>query len=203
MTITDPRGKATGSSGNNTGWKLGAVFMFVLAVLGAIPTIRDLYSAWVLDVDWSEVPFAVQQRRLWEKNYMCATQPGQEVANEQKLQVRVLTCPSGDVLVTVYQPGKSGRALWVPAEGFKSAALAIPGMGVAHAQERTPGKIVVAQGDFSIMCQEWVDKQSKRKIVRIIKLDGKCFREEINVLTGEIGPRVEVPCNTKCADKIK
>lgn len=195
MTIRDQHGPQGESKRMATGWKLGATFMFVLAVVGAVPTVMELYKAYVLGIDWSQVPFAVQQRRLWEKNYMCASQPGYEVPTDQPVSVRVVPCPSGDVLVTVYPSGAEGRAIWVPAEGFKSAGGFFS--GIAHAQDRAPGGSETTVGTFAIQCQEW-SSEEKTKIVRIVKQGERCFREEINVLTGKIGPRVEVACTSKC-----
>ncbi len=48
---------------------------------------------------------------------------------------------------------------------------------------------------MEVVCQSLV---SKSQLVRIVKEDGKCFRETMSPVRGSVDKREEVPCETKC-----
>ncbi len=185
------------SSGGRV-WRVSAIFTMVLAIVGAIPTAIDLYRAWVLGISWGEVPFAVQQRELWEKNLMCATKPGQEIQTEQQIVVRIQACESGDVLVTAFPPGVDGRSVWMPAEGFQSTAtMSLFSAALAQGAPQT-GPTSQTRA-FSVQCQEWAEGGvDSGLLIRVVTEGNVCYKEQVNIFTGAIKLREEVACDASC-----
>jgi hypothetical protein len=186
------------SSGGRV-WRISAIVTMILAIVGAVPTAIDLYQAWVLGIKWGQVPFAVQQRELWEKNLMCATKPGQEIQTEQQIVVRIQACESGDVLVTAFPPGVDGRSVWMPAEGFQASASAFGLFGAALAQDAPQTGQSTQIRAFSVQCQEWAEGgPSSGLLIRIVTEGNVCFKEQVNIFTGAITLREEAACNAAC-----
>ena len=195
---------ATGSRRNWRQWFLAPAV--IGAMLGAIPTGIDLYKSFQYDVGYSDVKHAEEQRRLWMKNFACAQSMSyQQVKTTDGIQVQVGACPNGDVLIEVAPPRGTRILEWISLDRIRSAAAAsaLSLIGRAHASalhgspnERTamPGTRL-AQATVNVVCQKLLNPS---KIIRIVKQDGKCYREEIDVMKGKVANRREVPCNTTC-----
>jgi len=206
MTLPTPEEKPPPSGGN---WKLAAFIILALTILGSVPTIIRAYHVLNMNVSWAEAPFALHQHALWQRNWMCASAPGEEArlaaskgnqstAGQQLetffgLTVRVQGCANGDVLVRTVGADGTGRALWVAADGYEldqeSAALAALTSAQASG-EATP---------FAVMCQAWAGNEPNRgKVVRVISRKGTCIREMINIYRGEVLRTETVPCDAEC-----
>jgi hypothetical protein len=197
-------------------WKLAAFLILALTILGSIPTVVHIFYWTTLGVSWGEVPFARQQQALWQRNWMCATGPGEQARLSARgndataarrietftgLRLRVQACPNGDVLARTVTPDGTGRAVWIASEGFEIEEASLAGVMSALAQEiRSSPRARVSDADFSVMCQAWGEGRSDSgRVVRIISLPGDCIREEIDILTGKVVSAETVPCNAECA----
>lgn len=68
-------------------------------------------------------------------------------------------------------------------------------IGAAQADVAQSKGVRLAQGGMEVMCQSLVSKQ---QLVRVVKENGKCFREIMSPVRGSVDKREEVPCETKC-----
>lgn len=176
---------------------------FLVAIAGAVPTGLDLLKAYQFGVSYSDVNRASEQQKLWEKNFQCtANLKYQEVKTQENVLVKVGACNTGDVLINAVIPEKNKRVVqWVSLEKLASSASLFPVINSAHAQA-VPHSLDVqlAQAPITgkVQCQEWVGN-TRTKLQRIVDEGGKCFVENIDVLTGKVSDRKEVPCDTKCA----
>jgi len=196
-------------------WKLAAFLILALTILGSIPTVVHVYHLVTLGVNWSEVPFARHQQALWQRNWMCASGPGEDTALSDQaesapsarrietftgLRLRVQACPNGDVLARTVTADGTGRAVWIASEGFEVEEASLTGIMTAIAQENltSPGGHT-RDADFSIMCQEWKDGTESGLVVRVVSLPGGCVREVIDIFTGKVVSAETVPCSAECA----
>lgn len=197
-------------------WKIAAFFILAVSIGFSLPTLVHSYHWVTLGVSWGEVPFARSQQRLWQRNWMCASGPGEDARLSAQpdgtaaarrietftgLRLRVQACPNADVLARTVTAAGTGRAVWIAAEGFGGEEASISGVMRALAQEarRSPG---ASEGDasFSIMCQAWgAGGSDSARVVRVISLPGGCIREDIDILTGKVVSAESVPCSAECA----
>ena len=193
---------ANGENGMATLKLLGAVAAFGVTTIGSIPTALDFFNAMKLGVGWDQVSYAREQQRLWENNFACASQPGQEVKTSDNLRVRVQACSNGNVLISVFQPNGQGRSEWVPIDRFthgakRSLFSAVQLIGTAHADESRPqAPVLFAQNSVTVMCLAKDD--ASRTIIRVVNEAGQCFRETVSIRSGEVESREAVSCDTKC-----
>ena len=168
--------------------RVAMALVFVLALGGAIPQYATWFKAFTAGAPSTTLHTALEQERLWEKNFTCATQLDQNskdyaaIAGDN-VHVVVWACPSGDVLVTTESPQEaaSPRSVWVP------LALA--------AAQRSPAGWRVAR-ITQVLCQKWL---SNKRILRRVRLtDGSCRDEVINTRTGRVVRSRPAPCNPQC-----
>ena len=177
---------------------------FVVAVAGAIPQYATWIKALATGVPSTVLHTALEQERLWEKNFACATrldQNSQDYAaiTGDKVHVVVWACPSGDVLVTTESPQQTvlPRSVWVP-------FAAMPGEAghwaplIREAFAAGPGRA----GDWrlarivNVLCQKWL---RDGYILRRVRLDnGRCRDEVINTRTGQVVQSRSAPCDPRC-----
>lgn len=176
---------------------------FLVAIAGAIPTGLDLIKAYQFGVSFGSVRSAEEQQQLWEKNFQCtANMKYQEVKTQQNILVKVGACNTGDVLINAELPEKNKRIVqWVSLEKLTKNADASWLFPVAHAQIASlAGEGVrTAQAPIAgkVQCQEWLDN-TRSRVQRIVDEGGRCFLETIEIFTGRVSERREVPCDTKC-----
>ncbi len=197
-------------------WKIAAFAILALTILGSVPTVAHIYHLVTLGVSWSEVPFARQQQTLWQRNWMCASGPGEdarlldsaEVAPAARrietftgLRLRVQACPNGDVLARTVKVDGTGRVAWIAADGFEMDEASR--LGVMSALAQDSGSSPTARkgyAEFSVMCQAWgAGGSDSGRVVRIISLPDACIREEIDILRGKVVSAETVPCSAECA----
>ena len=175
------------------------------AILGAIPTGIDLYKSFDYDIGYGEVKHAEQQRQLWIKNFDCTqSMTYQRVQTRSGIHVQVGGCPNGDVLIEVKSPNGGRVVEWIPVEQARSAAngLGISLFGTALAAVNFGGSRSTIEPEAgrlaqaSVVCQAM---QGSSRIIRVVRENGKCFREEIETLKGKVVNRAEVACSTKCS----
>ncbi|MFP4537502.1 MAG: hypothetical protein ACLFPA_04310 [Dichotomicrobium sp.] len=202
-------------------WQLAAYIVLALAMLGSLPSLLRVYRVYTLGVTWEQVPFALQQKALWQRNEMCASMPGEQtpfsadaqrasedrtlgsarqVATFSGMAVRLQGCWNGDVLVRTVIENGTGRAVWVAAEGFtlEAAGLSIADRALAQSRPVAPGDESVET--FSVMCQDWDGGTiDSGRVIRVVSVGDNCARETINILTGKVERSEVVPCDAGCA----
>mgnify|MGYP000148726741 CR=1 FL=1 len=186
------------AKGSGRGWIFNLTLL--LALIGAVPTGIELYKAWKYGLDFGDVARAEEQRRLWEKNFDCTAQLSyQEVQTQEKVLVKVGTCPSGDVLINAVLPDENKQVFqWVSIDRLKTTAALDRLLGQAYAQTVSRSMVLAQAPTAQVQCQEWLDA-ARTRLTRVVNEGGRCFREDIEVLSGKVGARAEVACDAKCA----
>ncbi len=216
----DPQQPGAKQQQGGRSWQVVAFIVLALAMAGSLPTLLRAYHVFTTGVTWEQTPFALHQRALWERNRMCATGPGEQVAFPAEadpadldrplgqprrvvaftgMALRLQACWNGDVLVRTVQDDGLGRAVWVAAEGFELEEAAWPG-GAALA--RADGASALAEPDktFDVICQEWDGGSiNSGRVIRVISVEGARTREAINILTGEVVSAERVSPDAGCA----
>lgn len=167
------------------------------AVLGCIPTGINIYKSMKYGVAASDVAHAEEQKALWIKNLHCVQNLSyQTVQTDDGSTVQIGACKNGDVLIELIPKGGSQSvAEWVSMSRVRSAgavgSLLFPSAVAASAD----GSFRVAQGPAETVCSNLDDATGV--MVRVIKRGDKCFREEVNTLTGK-NKKSEVSCDSSC-----
>jgi hypothetical protein len=172
----------------------------VATVLGAIPTAITAYHAWQYKIPFSKVSHRLQQYEIWERNIDCKVDY-KALSTAQGTKVDVGACAkTGDISLKVSSPDGKATYEWIAYNQLQKPGEAQPTgifdllIGVASAQVSAP-KLKVAQAAMEVVCQTLV---SKKLLVRIVKENGKCFRETMSPVRGTVDKREDVPCDTKC-----
>ena len=177
---------------------------FVVAVVGAIPQYATWYKAFTAGVPSTALHTALEQERLWEKNFTCATRLDQDsedyaAVTGDKVHVVVWACPSGDVLVTTESPQEtaSPRSVWVPlAASSSEASHWTPLIREAFAAGQRPLDRLRLARIINVLCQKWLQDGH---IMRRVRLDnGRCRDEVINTRTGQVVQSRPAPCDPRC-----
>jgi hypothetical protein len=189
-------------------WRSAGLAGIFFGLVGFYEPAKDLYAKF-FDPDYTEVEsvtLAKQQQRLQQKNLVCAiNMTRRAVEGEHQTALRYGVCDNNDVLVEVYPVAKPAYQQWVSPEnvltaqartsGLFSAAFAamLPGRPEAAASMSTP-----AQATLKTLCQAWQDNARQVRLVRVTDEGGTCYRERINVLSGRVEIREQVPCDARC-----
>lgn len=172
----------------------------VVTILGAIPTAVTVYQAWQYKVPFSQVSHRLAQYDLWVKNLDCKIDY-KALNTSQGTKVDVGACPTtGDIAIKISaQDGKSTYE-WIAYNQLQKPGVQPPAslidliIGVAQA-DALGNRVQLAQSGMEVVCQSLV---SKSQLVRVVKEDGKCYRETMSPVRGSVDKREEVPCATKC-----
>lgn len=172
----------------------------VVTILGAIPTAVTVYQAWQYKVPFSQVSHRLAQYDLWVKNLDCKIDY-KALNTAQGTKVDVGACPTtGDIAIKISaQDGKSTYE-WIAYNQLQKPGVQPPAslidliIGVAQA-DALGNRVQLAQSGMEVVCQSLV---SKSQLVRIVKEEGKCYRETMSPVRGSVDKREEVPCATKC-----
>lgn len=184
--------------------RVAVALAFVVAVVGAVPQYATWFKAFATGVPSTVLHAALEQERLWQKNFTCATRLDQNsedyaAITGDNVHVVVWACPSGDVLITTESPLETAlpRSVWVPLAGSPSEASRwTPLMREAFAagQDR-PGGLRLARV-VNVLCQRWLPDG---RILRRVRLDsGSCRDEVINTRTGQVVQSRPAPCDSQC-----
>lgn len=207
-------------------WKLLLVYPAILTSLGgAIPTAWQAFTAWRLDVAYSRVQIAEEQRRLWEKNLSCLDlRPVYSVSGPSGVVIGVTLCPSGDALLR-YEVGEEVTYTWIayphapgsasragPGSGAGAGPVSPHGAGLAPQAPRVSG-VAWAQEPPSPLDrgpgQAWRSqllygasrcvRLHAGLVLRLHTTDGQtCLLEHIHLGSGRVVTQVVVPCSTPC-----
>jgi hypothetical protein len=159
------------------------------------------------DMAGESTTVALEQQKLTEKNLEClGTTAPRQMPLDNNINVQLVACPSGDVLMTIYPANAPAKQRWVPSSAPQMAKAAslewlVSSANAAEVQgaaARTDVPVRMAQVTIQNVCQAWEDERRKSKLVRITNDNGRCIKEIVNVFTGRVEVRQEVPCNTAC-----
>lgn len=172
----------------------------VVTIVGAIPTAITAYHAWQYKVPFTKVSHRLAQYEIWERNIDCPIEY-KALSTSQGTKVDAGACSStGDISLKISTSDGKATYEWiaynqlqkpgeVPASSFLDLLI-----GSANAAGAGEKPMRVAQG-LEVVCQTL---KSKTELVRIVKENGKCFREILSPMRGSVDSRDEVPCDTKC-----
>lgn len=174
----------------------------LIAVLGNVPTLINLWNADKLGVPVSDVQIAMEQNKLWNKNFECSrTLPTHwSEADDKGIKIGVTVCPSKDVLVTIngsIQPSYR----WIGFSTFNQTQQITNLLIPAAIATEFSSPIHFAQNNEkqTVLCQKKLS--STRIIRRVKKQDGQCFDQTINTATGKVIKEVSVKCDSDCEKK--
>jgi hypothetical protein len=97
---------------------------FVIALVGAVPTFKELYDSHSRDVDFGTSKIAEMRNEMWRKNMTCGMAPMDPLINDFNVAVDATICKSGDVLIRVTTPAKKQFFEWVSTDAIFSANVA-------------------------------------------------------------------------------
>lgn len=179
---------------------LAKVVALLVTVFGAIPTAITAFNAWQYNVPYSQVGHRLAQFEIWERNINCAIDY-RPLATAGGLKVDVGSCPkTRDIALVLTTPDGASTNEWIAFDQLRKPGEAPPSnildllLGVAHAQDAV-APVQTAQAGLQVVCQSLL---SRKELVRVVKDAGKCYRETISPVRGNVDKREEVPCDTKC-----
>jgi len=177
----------------------------VVTIVGAVPTAITAYHAWQYKVPFTEVSHRLQQYDLWERNIDCKIEY-KALSTSQGTKVDAGACPAtGDISLKISTDDGKATYEWIAYNQLQKPGEAPPAglidlfMGVARAAEAESAgspRVRLAQS-MEVVCQSLV---GGAKLVRVVKENGKCYREVMSAMRGSIDAREEVSCDTKCTE---
>jgi hypothetical protein len=174
----------------------------VVTIVGAIPTAITAYHAWTYKVPFTQVSHRLQQYEIWERNIDCKIDY-KALSTAEGTKIDAGACEeTGDISLKVSTSDGKATYEWIAYNQLQKPGEAPPPSGIidliigsarANAASGT-NKMQLAQS-LEVVCQSLV---SKTQLVRVVKEDGKCYREVLSPVRGSVESRDEVPCETKC-----
>ena len=174
----------------------------VVTIVGAIPTAITAYHAWQYKVPFSQVSHRLAQYEIWERNIDCPIEY-KALSTAEGTKIDAGACDeTGDISLKVSTDDGKATYEWIAYNQLQKPGEAPPPSGIldlligaAQADVAQSKGVRLAQGGMEVMCQSLVSKQ---QLVRVVKENGKCFREIMSPVRGSVDKREEVPCETKC-----
>lgn len=166
-----------------------------IALLGSIPTFKELYESISLGVEYGSSKKAKDQREMWEKNLECTAAPFDWLRTSKNVMVDATICPSGDVFVRVKAPENKQFYEWVAVDSFFKRTTSISLISSAIAAEES-NEILIAQFGIQVICQRWMDRVM---LLRRVAVPGQgCFDEVVNTYSGMVVSQRPAPCDPRC-----
>jgi hypothetical protein len=172
-----------------------SVTALMTALAGTVTTGQQLISSFQYGVAFGQVGAASEQKKLWEANHSCLqSNKIKTVINQHNVEVGVLVCPTGDVLIT----GKAATAI---APTFKWVAW---GESISTEISMSLSPIPVALADevfadvnyqeYYIMCSGYYNGY----IRQAVSTENGCFDLLIDPYSGRVISSYRVNCDTAC-----
>jgi hypothetical protein len=189
------------TAGTMAGLKVWQALLLYPAILtsigGAIPTALNWIKAWRLEVNYSKVHQAEEQKRLWTRNLDCLeAKPVYSVEGPHGETFGATLCPSGDALLR-YETEGGITYTWIPyptPAAKKQTSL----LGQAHAQGEPPTPLLRSRIVWGATRCAF---QREIVVIRIYTLDGKsCLVEHVLMATGVVVSSVPVGCSLTCLE---
>jgi len=171
----------------------------VVTIVGAIPTAITAYHAWQYKVPFTQVSHRLAQYEIWERNIDCKIDY-KALSTSGGTKIDAGACASTqDISLKISTPDGKATYEWIaynqlqkPGEPPPSGILDLL-VGAARA-DASARSVRLAQA-MEVVCQKLI---SPTQLVRVVKEDGKCFREVMSPVRGSVDKREEVPCETTC-----
>ncbi|WP_072391590.1 hypothetical protein [Hyphomicrobium sp. CS1GBMeth3] len=173
-----------------------------VTIVGAVPTAITAYHAWQYKVPFTQVSHRLAQYEIWERNIDCPIEY-KALSTAEGTKIDAGACEeTGDISLKVSTDDGKATYEWIAYNQLQKPGEAPPPSGIIDlligaARADTvagPRSVRVAQG-LEVVCQNLV---SKTQLVRVVRENGKCFREVLSPMRGTVDKRDEVPCETKC-----
>ena len=178
----------------DTWWKWVLLYpTLVISVVSAVPTYVELVGSTWLNVPFGQYKTAMKENELWKDNIQCAAAPFDGLTNKQNVSVDAVVCLSGHVLVRVKPPEKKTTYRWVPLDSVSAERVGFTLISSAHAKT-TPDPAHQAQGNFTIICQQWIGNGLIRRRIHD-RAGNRCFDEVVNTYNGQVVSVNPAPCN--------
>lgn len=176
------------------------IMVLVVTVLGAIPTAITAYNAWQYKVPFSQVSHRLAQYEIWERNIDCPIDY-KALSTTGGTKIDVGACPkTRDISLKVSTPDGAATYEWIAYNQLRKPGEQPPSgifdllISATHAQT-APKSMRTTQAPLEVVCQSLLSRQ---ELVRVVKEDGKCYRETMSPVRGSVDKREEVPCDTQC-----
>ncbi|MBN8912102.1 MAG: hypothetical protein J0H65_08600 [Rhizobiales bacterium] len=174
----------------------------VVTIVGAIPTAITAYHAWQYKVPFSQVSHRLAQYEIWERNIDCPIEY-KALSTAEGTKIDAGACDeTGDISLKVSTGDGKATYEWIAYNQLQKPGEAPPPNGIldlligaARADAAQTKGVHLAQSGMEVMCQALVSKQ---QLVRVVKENGKCYREVMSPVRGTVDKRDEVPCETTC-----
>jgi len=173
----------------------------IVTALGAIPTAVTAYYAWHYKVPFDQVAHRLDQYDILVRNIDCPIKY-KALSTTEGTRVDVGACPkTRDISLKVSSPDGAATYEWIaynqlqkPGEPPPSGIIDLL-FGIVRA-EGSSANVQLAQTAMQVVCQSIV---GPTQLVRVVKEDGKCYRETMSPVRGTVDKREEVPCDTQCS----
>ena len=191
---------------------------FVIALVGAVPTFKELYDSYSRDVDFGTSKKAEMRNEMWRKNMTCGMAPMDPLINDFNVAIDATICKSGDVLIRVTTPGKKQFFEWVSIDAIFSAnvsdtaAINLFSSAIAdqsdYQDDWSEADWLDSESDFEpdepysdnlsqyygpvVLCQNWIN--NVLFVRRVSYPNQGCFDETINTFTGQVVNVTPAPC---------
>ncbi|MDB3967230.1 hypothetical protein N9399_05710 [Porticoccaceae bacterium] len=189
---------------------------FVIALVGAVPTFKELYDSKARDVDFGTSKIAEMRNEMWRKNMTCGMAPMDPLINDFNVAVDATICKSGDVLIRVTTPAKKQFFEWVSIDaifsanvsntadinlfaGLVSSAIADSYTGAgdwaeagSDSEPASQPEIIAQYYGPVVLCQHWIN--NALFVRRVSYPQQGCFDETINTFTGQVVNVAPAPC---------
>ncbi len=171
-------------------WAFGTVFSVLIG--SAPPTWIELYKSSTLGTSFGNSLQAEEQVAMWKKNFACMKDAKvNSLTNPHNIEIGVMVCDSGDVLISGKRPGDSNPAFrWVSVDKViegQEVGLSLSFISSAQANN--------FRGDYLpyiILCQ-WFS--GSRLIMRVAYKGRGCYDLEISPSTGGVVSSHAAPCS--------
>ncbi|MBW4578089.1 MAG: hypothetical protein KME42_00760 [Tildeniella nuda ZEHNDER 1965/U140] len=188
-------------------WQLLLMSPVLVALIASgIPSISNLITAFKAGVSPEKAPLARQQENLWEKNAHCLVSgKHSQITTSEKVRIDVLTCPSGDILLTRALDSQEPQRQWIAFATASNTAFTDILMPRANAATSTTATLTkvnqtvpstqLAQAG-TVICTKILGEG--RLLQRLRNSNGQCVDEVINTFTGDLVSRTPGSCSSNC-----
>jgi hypothetical protein len=201
-------------AGPNKWWQWVLLYpSLLIALLGAVPSVREIERSFRLDVPFGQGSEAEKQLKLWQINFECLNRSPsfKPIINDKDIEISSIVCATGDVLIVGKPPDKPRQMKWVawsevvPQQGARTAASPFSVLQVAAtSRDRADPGLKPKQGTIdqganeqtqTVVCQRWIDKT---RLLQRIKVADGCFDQTVDAPRGLVKKRRPTTCETPC-----
>lgn len=188
-------------------WRMMTLYptLFV-AILGALPTFKDMIKSFFLDVPWNQVHQAQDQFDLMRKNISCMAEAASHpLKTHDNVSISAAVCDSGDVAIVAQNvnAGSFPNPVIVPLKSIVNkgdvaqASVLHSLLPIDSAYAFEPWPQPVQSPEATVICQHLWENGN---LLRRMKLpSGQCIDVLSNVYTRKIIKQTPAACTPTCA----